>query len=145
MMTTRAKPPMWRWQRCSLPRDERTGEVSKAIMSKATRTGRSEYGEEMWLRFRCEVGKKRWEAAVLVNNVVQAVGGYVSPHVELGLQKRAGPNGLWIVTTDERGIVYSGDAYEFAQELVVTEQAGPPQSEDPIADVFSPQWLPTLW
>ncbi len=123
-MATRAKSPMWRWQRFSRS-DERTGEVGKMIQLKTVRTGRSGVRhEEMRLRFHCEVGKKRWEVAVFVSNIIQASGGYVSPHIELGFQERAGPDGLWTVTSNKRGVVYSGDAREFARELVATERAG---------------------
>ena len=123
-MTTRARSPMRRWRLFSL-RDEHTGEVSKWIQLDAVRTGRSgTRREEMRLRFRCNVAKRRWEATVFVNNIINAWRGCVFPHFELGLQELAGPNGVWEVTSNKRGIVYSGDAYEFAQELVATEQKG---------------------
>lgn len=115
---------MGRWRLFS-PRDERTGEVSKWIQLDAVRTGRSgTRREEMRLRFLCNVGKKRWEVAVFVSNIINSWHGRVFPHFELGLQERAGPNGVWEVTSNKRGIVYSGDAYEFAQVLVATEQEG---------------------
>ena len=123
-MTTRARSPMRRWRLFS-PRDERTGEVSKWIQLDAVRTGRSgTRREEMRLRFRCSVSKKHWEAAVFVSSIINGWYGRVFPHFELGLQEHAGPNGVWIETSNKRGIVYSGDAHEFAQELVATEQQG---------------------
>ena len=123
-MTARARPPMWRWRLFS-PRDERTGEVSNWIQLDAVRTGRSgTRREEMRLRFRCNAGEKRWEARVFVNDIINGWHGCVFPHFELGLQDCAGPNGVWEVTSNKRGIVYSGDAYEFAQSLVATEREG---------------------
>ena len=115
---------MWRWRLFS-PRDERTGDESKAIQLTTVHTGSSRVRrEEMRLRFRCNVGKKRWEAVVFVSNIINGWHGRVFPHFKFGLQDRAGPNGVWEVTSNKRGIVYSGDVYEFAQNLVATEREG---------------------
>ena len=115
---------MRRWRLFS-PRDKRTGDESKAIQLDAVRTGRSgTRREEMRLRFRCNVGEKRWEATVFVSNIINSWHSRVFPHFELGHQERDGPHGVWEVTSNQRGIIYSGDAYEFAQALVATEQEG---------------------
>ena len=118
-MATRAKPPMWRWNPISLPRDEHTGEVSRAIMSKATRTGRpGVYGEEMELYFFCDVGKKRWTAVVLVNDIIRR--GDVN--YKLGLQEVV--EMTWSLHKSGNGIIYPHHGFRFAQELVAAEEEG---------------------
>ena len=98
--------------------------MTKVIVSKATRTGRSGvYGEEMELCFFCDVGKNHWIAVVSVNDIIpQPSYGGVDVNYKLGLQDAVDMQ--WRLNKSGKGVIYPRHGFGFAQELVAAEKEG---------------------